>query len=379
MKKDEPMNKIKARRMIEKLLDPMDIRIDGERPWDIRVNDPGFYHKVLSGGSLALGESYMKGGWECDAPDLFFEKMLSHRMDRRVKATDGSVLWNLIAARMTNLQSRARAFIIGRRHYDTGNRLFSIMLDKRMNYSCGFWQRAQTLDEAQEAKLEMICRKLHLKPGMTVLDIGCGWGGFACYAAQNYGVCVKGITVSQEQVNYAGENCKGLDVQIEMKDYRDLDEPFDRVVSIGMFEHVGWKNYRTFMKVVGRCLKPEGLFLLHTIGGNSSVTLTDPWIQKYIFPNSMLPSAGQITQAAEGVFVLEDWHSFGPYYDRTLMAWYDNFRNGWNEIRDRYDQEFYRMWCYYLLSCAASFRTRRNQLWQIVFSKNGIKHVFEAR
>lgn len=373
------MNKIKARRMVEKLLDPMDIRIDGERPWDIRVNDPGFYHKVLSGGSLALGESYMEGGWDCDRLDLFFEKMLSHRMDRKVKAKDGSVLWNLMAALMTNLQSRARAFIIGRRHYDTGNRLFSIMLDKRMNYSCGFWQNAKTLDEAQEAKLAMICRKLHLKPGMTVLDIGCGWGGFACYAAQNYGVRVKGITVSREQVNYAGEKCKEFDVQIEMKDYRDLDEPFDRVVSIGMFEHVGWKNYRTFMEVAGRCLKPEGLFLLHTIGGNSSVRSTDPWIQKYIFPNSMLPSAGQITRAAEGVFVLEDWHSFGPYYDRTLMAWYDNFRNGWKEIRDRYDPQFYRMWCYYLLSCAASFRIRRNQLWQIVFSKNGIKHVFEAR
>ena len=373
------MNENKARKIIEKLLAPMDIRIDGERPWDIRVKDPDFYQRVLSGGSLALGESYMEGIWDCDALDRFFEKILRNRMDQKIKAMGGKVIWDLIMARMTNLQSRARAFIIGRRHYDTGNKLFSIMLDKGMNYSCGFWQRAETLDEAQEDKLELICRKLDLKPGLRVLDIGCGWGGFASYAARNHGVHVTGITVSKEQMAYAREACQGLEVQIEMKDYRDLDQAFDRVVSVGMFEHVGWKNYRTFMRVVHQCLTSEGLFLLHTIGGNRSVKATDPWIRKYIFPNSMLPSARQISQAAEGLFVLEDWHSLGLYYDQTLMAWYDNFRKGWEAVRDQYDPQFYRMWCYYLLSCAASFRTRRNQLWQIVFSKGGIKHVFKAR
>jgi cyclopropane-fatty-acyl-phospholipid synthase len=142
-----------------------------------------------------------------------------------------------------------------------------------------------------------------------------------------------------------------------------------------MFEHVGWKNYRKFMSVVHRCLKKGGLFLLHTIAGNSSVTSTDPWIEKYIFPNSMMPSANQISEAAEGLFHLEDWHSFGPYYDKTLMAWFENFGRNWNEIRSIYDRTFFRMWTYYLLVCAASFRTRRNQLWQIVFSKEGIRQV----
>jgi cyclopropane-fatty-acyl-phospholipid synthase len=161
-------------------------------------------------------------------------------------------------------------------------------------------------------------------------------------------------------------------VEIKFQDYRTLHDIFDRIISIGMFEHVGSKNYGTYMQVVHRCLAPDGLFLLHTIAGNTSVSSTDPWINKYIFPNSMLPSAKQITSAAEGLFVLEDWHSFGPYYDDTLMAWYGNFKANWDKIRDAYDQRFFRMWAYYLLSCAGSFRARRNQLWQIVFSKKGV-------
>jgi cyclopropane-fatty-acyl-phospholipid synthase len=163
-----------------------------------------------------------------------------------------------------------------------------------------------------------------------------------------------------------------------LQDYRELEEKFDRIISIGMFEHVGYRNYRTYMEVVHRCLKLDGLFLLHTIGGNTSVSSTDPWIDKYIFPNSMLPSAKQITSSAEGLFMLEDWHSFGHYYDNTLMAWYRNFTKNWHKIKDGYDQRFYRMWTYYLLSCAGAFRSRRNQLWQIVFSKNGEKGVYQS-
>jgi cyclopropane-fatty-acyl-phospholipid synthase len=269
--------------------------------------------------------------------------------------------------------------MIGKRHYDTGNRLFEIMLDARMNYSCGYWETAAALDEAQEAKLDLICKKLLLKPGMTVLDIGCGWGGFAQWAAEKYDVKVLGITVSQEQVKYARKFCQGLNVTIELQDYRDLKETFDRIVSIGMFEHVGAKNYLTFMRKVRHCLKPDGLFLLHTIGGNTSVSSTDPWISKYIFPNSMLPSAKQITSAAEGLLVLEDWHSFGQYYDQTLMAWHQNFIQRWDKVKDIYDDRFYRMWTYYLLACAGSFRSRRNQLWQMVFSKNGIRGGYQYR
>lgn len=364
-----------SRHAIQTILDPLDIQIDGTRPWDVQVNNPDFFNRVLSYGSLGLGESYMDGWWECRALDQFFEKILEQRLDRKIRSS-GAILWNAIKSRVMNAQSRARAFIVGRRHYDIGDDLFMMMLDKWLNYSCGYWHMAATLDQAQEAKLSLICHKLGLQPGMTILDIGCGWGGFAKFAAQNYGVRVKGVTISEKQACFARKFCQGLDVTIEMKDYRQLNESVDRVVSIGMFEHVGVKNYRTFMSVVNRCLKPGGVFLLHTIAGNTSVTSTDPWIERYIFPNSMLPSASQISSASEGLFHLEDWHSFGPYYDRTLMAWHTNFTRNWNLIRESYDQRFYRMWTYYLLSCAASFRSRRNQLWQIVFSKGGIRKVF---
>ena len=373
------MKESKAKGIVEEILNPSDVQFNGNRPWDIQVHNPDFYERVLSGGSLALGESYMDGWWDCEALDQFFEKILENRLDKTVKKNAKLFLYIMLKAKIINTQKRSKAYVIGKRHYDIGNNLFAIMLDRGLNYSCGFWAKAKTLDIAQEAKLDLICRKMDLKPGMKVLDIGCGWGGFAKYAAEIYGAKVHGITVSREQVKFANQFCQGLDVKIELKDYRELKEKFDRIVSIGMFEHVGCKNYRTFMKVVHRCLKENGLFLLHTIAGNSSVNSTDPWISKYIFPNSMLPSAKQIASAIERFFLIEDWHSFGQYYDKTLMAWYNNFINNWNKIKDEYDERFYRMWTYYLLSSAGSFRSRRNQLWQIVFSKKGIKGGYQYR
>jgi len=369
----------KIEKNIQSILTPLDIEINGTRQWDIQIHNPGFYERVLSGGSLALGESYMDGWWDCEALDQFFKKILDARLEKKIRINSILYLWVQLKAKIINSQTRSRAFIIGKRHYDIGNRLFSMMLDKGMNYACGFWKNAKTLDEAQEAKLDLVCRKIGLKPGMKVLDIGCGWGGFAKYAAQKYGANVYGITVSQEQVEFAEKFCRGLDVKIELKDYRSLKGQFDRIVSIGMFEHVGRKNYRTFLNVVHECLKPDGLFLLHAIARNTSADSTDPWISKYIFPNSMLPSAKQITSASEGLFVLEDWHSFGQYYDRTLMAWYKNFTENWASLKETYDERFYRMWTYYLLISAGSFRSRRNQLWQIVFSKKGIKGNFAYR
>jgi cyclopropane-fatty-acyl-phospholipid synthase len=370
------MKELETKKIAQELLDSSDIQINGNRPWDIQVHNPKFYERVLSGGSLALGESYMDGWWDCEALDQFFEKTLAGRLDKKLK-TNIPLMWFLLKAKIINVQNRAKAFVIGKRHYDIGNRLFSIMLDKRINYSCGYWEKAKTLDEAQEAKLELICRKIGLEKGMQVLDIGCGWGAFAKYAAEKYGVKVRGITVSKEQARYAQKACQGLDVKIEMKDYRSLNEKFDRIVSVGMFEHVGFKNYRTYMKVVRERLKTDGLFLLHTIAGNTSAESTDPWISKYIFPNSMLPSAKQITMASEGLFMIEDWHSFGHYYDKTLMAWYNNFKTNWANLKNVYDERFFRMWTYYLLSCAGSFRSRRNQLWQVVFSRTGIEKNFQ--
>ena len=364
------------------MLESSDVQINGNRPWDIQIHDPNFYERVLSGGSLALGESYMDGWWDCEALDQFFEKILENRLDNKVEANTKLFPRVMLRVRLINAQNRSKAYVIGTRHYDIGNNLFSVMLGKWLSYSCGYWEKSKTLDTAQEAKLDLICRKMGLRPGMKILDVGCGWGSFAKYAAAKYGADIHGITVSREQVEFADKFCQGLDVKIELKDYRELKEKkekYDRIVSIGMFEHVGCRNYRTFMKVIHQCLKTDGLFLLHTIAGNTSVNSTDPWITKYIFPNSMLPSAKQITSAAEGLFVLEDWHCFGQYYDKTLMAWYNNFKKNWSKLKDAYDERFYRMWTYYLLSCAGSFRSRRNQLWQIVFSKKGIKGGYRYR
>jgi len=239
-----------------------------------------------------------------------------------------------------------------------------------MIYSCGFWHGAENLDEAQENKLDLICRKIYLEPGMKILDIGCGWGGFAKFAAEKYGANVVGITVSKEQAEFAKINCHGLPVEIRLQDYRSLDyEKFDRIVSIGMFEHVGPRNYQAYMKAVHSCLTDNGLFLLHTIGGNKSVFSVDPWINKYIFPGGVLPSIKQIGESIEKFFVMEDWHNFGTDYDKTLMEWYENFEKTWSDIRNQYDEKFYRMWKYYLLVCAGAFRARNIQLWQIILSK----------
>ena len=365
------MKQGREQQLVQRLLDCAGVQINGQRPFDIQVHDPAFYPRVIAGGSLALGESYMDGWWDCEKLDQFFARVTGARLDKMVRSSK-TLWWLGLKSRLTNSQGKSRAFEIGQRHYDIGNELFEAMLDKRMNYSCAYWKKADNLDAAQKAKLELTCRKLMLSPGMRVLDIGCGWGGFAAHAAQHYGVVVTGVTVSRRQVDVARKCCRGLPVCIELKDYRQIQGVFDRIVSIGMFEHVGAVKYRTYMKTVHRCLKNGGLFLLQTIGGNNTVKTVDPWIAKYIFPNSLLPSARQIAAAAEGLFVLEDWHSFGSHYDDTLMAWYRNFTRNWHRLRDNYGQRFYRMWSYYLLCSAGTFRARRNQLWQVVFSKNGL-------
>ncbi len=356
---------------VKRILNKAGIKINGNNPYDIKVNNKNLYNRVLSQGSLGLGEAYMDGWWDCNKLDEFFFKVLRAELNKELKITP-NLIYQAIKSRLINLQSKSRAFQIGEKHYDAGNDLYKAMLDKRMTYTCGYWRNAKNLDEAQEAKLDLVCRKINLKPGMKVLDIGCGWGSFAKYAAEKYKVKVVGITVSKEQVKLAKELCKGLDVEIRLQDYRDVNEKFDRIISLGMFEHVGYKNYREYMKVVDRCLKDDGIFLLHTIGSNTSKKGFDPWIGKYIFPNSMLPSIKQIAEASEDLFVIEDLHNFSADYDKTLMAWFNNFNKAWPQLKSNYSERFYRMWKYYLLSCAGLFRSRGAQLWQIVMTKKGL-------
>lgn len=358
--------------VIKDILDTADIRINGDRPWDIQVHNEKLYNRVLKQGSLGLGEAYMDRWWDAEDLDEFFNRVLSADLQKKV-ALSWPMIWTFVKSWIQNPQTEKKSFKVGEHHYDTGNDLFEAMLDKRMVYTCGYWiDGAETLDEAQENKLDMVCQKLQLEAGQRVLDIGCGWGSFAKYAAEEYDVEVVGVTVSKEQQQLARERCEGLPVEIRLQDYRKLNETFDAVVSLGMFEHVGVKNYRTYMKVVSRCLKDDGLFVLHTIGGNKSVRNTDPWIEKYIFPNSMIPSIRQIGLAIEDLFVMEDWDNFGLHYDRTLMAWYDNFREHWDDLKEHYSSRFYRMWEYYLMCSAGSFRSRKNNQWQIVLSKDGV-------
>jgi cyclopropane-fatty-acyl-phospholipid synthase len=366
-----------ARQKIEYYLNMAGITPDGPEPWDISVRNEAFYSRVLAQGSLGLGESYMDGWWDVEQLDEFFFRILRAKLEEYVRRNLRLAV-DILAAKLVNLQKPSRAFIIGKRHYDLDNELFRMMLDRRMVYSCGYWQHAITLDEAQEAKLDLVCRKLDLQAGMKVLDIGCGWGGFAKYAAEKYNVEVVGITVSAEQFKVAKRMCEGLPVKIRLQDYRDLEQRFDRIVSIGMFEHVGAKNYRTFMQVAREHLYDDGILLLHTIGGNVTTHSTDPWIAKYIFPNSLIPSIRHIARASEGLFIMEDWHNFSAFYDKTLMAWFRNFEGRWKSLQQWYDERFFRMWKYYLLACAGSFRARHNQLWQIVFSPTGIVGGYES-
>jgi cyclopropane-fatty-acyl-phospholipid synthase len=360
---------LKFRKKIEQLLSLADVRINGGRPWDIKVYNEKLYPRVLAEGSLGLGEAYMDGWWDCDELDGLICRILKANLDDKVNPRKECLYY--LKARIFNLQKPSSCFIDCQRHYDIGNDLYNFMLDRFRIYSCAYWKNASTLDEAQEKKLDLVCRKLMLKPGMRVLDIGCGWGGTAKFIAENYDVEVVGVTVSKNQAGFAEKFCEGLPVTIRLEDYRSIEGVFDRIVSIGMIEHVGYKNYKTFMTVARRSLKEDGLFVLQTIGGNRSIKKTDPWISRYIFPNSLLPSAKQLTDAIEKLFVLEDWHNFGQDYDKTLMHWFQNFHNNWHRLKDKYGERFYRMWKYYLLSSAGAFRARDNQLWQIVLSPNG--------
>ena len=360
----------------QRLLDPADVRIDGQRPWDIQVHDPRFFRRVLTQGSLGLGESYMDGWWDCERLDVFIERIMRAGLDTQVVPTRDKL--RLVWARLTNPGRRALAFHIGRYHYDLGNRLYSGMLDRRMIYSCGYWQTAEDLDQAQEAKLALLCRKLDLRAGMRLLDIGCGWGGTARYMARRCGVSVVGVTVSQEQAAEAQRRCAGLPVEIKLQDYRDVQGRFDRIVSVGMIEHVGVKNYGVFFATARRHLADDGLLVLHTIGSNRSQVDIEPWMGRYIFPNAMLPSARQLCQASEPHFVMEDWHNFGSDYDKTLTAWAANFERRWADLKDDYDERFHRMWRYYLLSCAGCFRARQTQVWQIAYSPLGVPGGYRA-
>ncbi|ALY86958.1 cyclopropane fatty acyl phospholipid synthase [Pseudomonas aeruginosa] len=360
----------RAHRFAETLLNQAGLSLEGQAHWDMRLNNPDVPQRALAEGNLGLGEAYMDGDWDCDQLDEFFSRLLRSGVADRV--SPAALIFHALQARLLNRQAGRRAWDVGTRHYDLGNDFYAAMLDPLMTYTCGYWKDAENLAQAQEAKLDLICRKLNLQPGMRVLDIGCGWGSFMAYAAKHYGVECVGVTISREQCEWAKTRHAGLPLEFRLQDYRELDERFERIVSIGMFEHVGRKNHRVYMETVARCLDDEGLFLLHTIGKNNRHSTPDRWIDKYIFPNGDLPSIGQIGDAVDGLFVVEDLHNFGADYDKTLMAWHRHFEEAWPRFAVELGERFRRMWRYYLLSCAGAFRARDIQLWQWVLAKQGV-------
>lgn len=361
---------------LQALLAPADIRINGDRPWDMEIVDSRCVSRILAGGSLALGESYMDGDWRVYRLDMFFERLLKLQLPAGVR--EPRRLWAVVKSALVNPQCLHRSRRVAEVHYDLGNDFFQAMLDPYMQYTCGYWRQAQTLAAAQEAKLDLVCRKLQLRPGERVLELGCGWGGFARFAAERYGVEVVGYNISREQVGFARRFCAGLPVEIRHADYRTAEGTFDKLISIGMCEHVGSRNYRKFLKMQRARLKPDGLALLHTIGCLQTKRTSDPWFSKYIFPGGQLPSLVQLAVAAEGLFVVEDVHNIGADYDPTLMAWFRNFTDRWDRFSERYGDRIFRMWSYYLLSCAGAFRARDIQLWQIVLSPQGMEGGYES-
>jgi len=353
-------------RLYRRIFARADIRIDGGRPWDIRVLDRRFYRRLSLFGSLGLGESYVEGWWDAPQPDEFFARLMAAELDEQV--VNIPRILAVLSACTRNLQSIGRARKVGEVHYDIGNDFYRAMLGPTMVYTCAYWPNADNLDDAQTAKLDLVCRKLQLQPGMRVLDIGCGWGSFARYAAENYGVRVVGVTISAEQADFARQYCAGLPVDIRLEDYREVSGRYDRIASLGMFEHVGHKNYAAYMACVKRSLVDDGLFVMQTIGRNEPGTGVDPWVTRYIFPNSEVPSLQRTSRAVSGCFVVEDLHNFGADYDLTLMSWFANFNREWPRFRARMPDDFYRVWKYYLLMFAGVFRARGLQLWQLVLA-----------
>ncbi|MEB3276452.1 MAG: cyclopropane fatty acyl phospholipid synthase [Cyanobacteriota bacterium] len=373
--------------VIRALTDQVDVGFAGDRPWDLQVHDPAFYGDLLRRGSLALGEGYVNGSWDCGALDQFFTRLLSLPTSRSAAAGFGhraqlqAMLLQLLEG-WVNWQSRRRSFAVGVQHYDIDPRVYAATLDSRRIYSCAYWHAADDLETAQTHKLQLICQKLELRPGLRLLDVGCGWGGLAAYAARHYGVEVVGITVSAEQARYCAQNGQDLPFTVKLCDYRSPELlqllPFDRIVSIGMLEHVGRLNDRTYFGTLDRLLRPDGLALIQTIGSHDTNSALDPWINTYIFPNGRLPSAKQVCAGFEPWFLLQDWENFGFDYDRTLMAWWHNFDRLWPVLSGELDSRFYRMWKYYLLSCAGFFRSAQGQLWQFVLTKKGSLYRYRS-
>jgi cyclopropane-fatty-acyl-phospholipid synthase len=353
------------------LLGEAGISVNGSNPWDIQIHNEAFWTRLFAQGSLGLGEAYMDGWWDADDLAEFFNRVLRGGINEKLRVTP-NLLWQVTQAKLLNMQTIARSRRVAEMHYSETD-AYKASLDKRMTGSCGYWpEGVSNVDEAQEAKLDLVCRKIGLKAGQKVWDIGCGWGAFMGFAAEKYGAHCVGVTVSPDQAAYGRERYKDLPIEFQVKDYRQFEGKTDHIVSMGMFEHVGHRNFRTYFEKARQVIKDDGLFMLHTIGQHYTSETIEPWIEKYIFPGGVIPSMAQIGKAIDGLWTVVDTHNIGPHYDKTLVAWYENFERNWTKRNTPEGERFYRMWKYYLLCCAGGFRAKVLQVWQFVLSPTGV-------
>jgi cyclopropane-fatty-acyl-phospholipid synthase len=366
------MSKSISQRVIESILEPQDIHINGNRPWDMVVRDERVFRDIVTRGSLGLGNAYTQGWWDSPALDEWMYRV-SQSPALRSARTLTHIIPNALATAsefLYNTQSLPRSQHVLKKHYELNLPLFANMLDPLMQYSCAHFGNTKTLPEAQVEKLDLIARKLEISERDTLLDIGSGWGGLAKYFSENKGCSVTGINISQKQIQFSEKFAPSQKVSFQNRDYRQIEGIFDKVVSVGMFEHVGPQNYRAFMKSAHKALRPGGLLLIQSITKSTSDKICDPWIKRNIFPNSHIPSLAQVSAAAEDLFVLESVQNIGEHYDKTLMCWHKNFTKNWEKISPSFDSAFQRKWTYYLLTCAGVFRARELGCCQVLFRKN---------
>lgn len=343
----------------------------------LRIHDDRFFSRVLSQGNLGMGEAYVDGDFTVEDGELheFLTLLLRNRIDRKVRGDPRTAL-KVLRVQLGNKLSGAQWRYV-QRHYDLGDELFESFLDETMTYSCGYALTPEdSLEELQRNKLDRICRKLELKPGEQLLDIGCGFGGLLIHAAKHYGVTGVGITNSERHAERGNENIAraGLAgrIRVELRDHSTIDGRFDKIVSVGMLEHLPRKEYRRYFSLISRALAPRGLGLVHAIGTSAPVNTHDPFIQKYIFPGSGQVKLSEVaTHLERRGLAIRDVENIVRHYHYTAKHWLMRFQQNQHRLDPRrYDAAFRRLWEYYLHCCVAAPLASDGTVYQVLFTKD---------
>ncbi len=358
-----------GRFLVERALRRADVRIDGDRPHDIRVLDPRFYGDVLRRGSLGFGECYVRRWWDADDVEELAFRLIRSGVYSLSSAVPG--LPRDLRDMFANQQTRRLATRVADEHYSMGNDVFFAFLGGVRNYSCGIFDGDADLDAAQTRKLAKISSLLDLRPGERLLDVGGGWGELSRHAAAAHGCEVTHVNLSDEQIRHASALCTDLSVRVEKRDWRDVEGRFDKIAVIAMLTHVGPKNYRRFMQRMHDRLEPGGLMLIETVGTRHAAVRCEAWLDKYIFPGGVVPTRRQILGAADGLFDETRFESSGEHYVQTLRCWQENFERNWTDLSSRYDEERRRIFNYFFQSIGGAFRAGYVDHWHILLRRTG--------